>query len=146
MARLVTTVQRYLGTAAERAALVTANINPGSTFFETDTGLLYFLNGATPKVWVLKQTTVTGAVDAQVTGSIVAEVLTEADAMADVLTFAANIAALEIYHGELTAQEFEVNGITLHVAPGGWRSPVGGVANDEVTIPAGVSCVVSRLV
>lgn len=68
------------------------------------------------------------------------------DADANVLTFAANISAIEIYHNEVTAQEFEVNGLTLAIAPGGWRSPIGGTPAATVTIPAGVDCIVSRLV
>lgn len=44
--RLVTTLQRFLGTAAERAAMTTTGVNPGSTYFETDTGLMYVLDNA----------------------------------------------------------------------------------------------------
>lgn len=84
--------------------------------------------------------------DARLKGSRVEEVLTESDAVSGVLTFAANISSIEIYHNEDTPQEFIVNGITLVIGPGGWRSPVGGTPSNTVTIPAGVNCVVARLV
>ncbi len=85
----------------------------------------------------------------QLTGSMVEEVLTEAGATggppADTLTFSANINSIEIWHDEATPQEFIVNGITLIIASGGWRSPIGGTPSSEVTIPD-ISCTVSRLV
>lgn len=84
--------------------------------------------------------------DARLKGSRVEEVLTQADAVSEVLTFSAPIQSIEIYHNEDTPQEFVVNGITIPVGPGGWRSPIGGTPSDEVTIPASVDCVVSRLV
>lgn len=68
------------------------------------------------------------------------------DADNNVLTFSDDIYALEIYHNEDTAQEFTANGLTLTIAPGGWRSPIGGTPAATVTIPAGVDCIVSRLV
>ena len=80
-----------------------------------------------------------------VKGSSVAEVQTDSDAISEVLTFAAPITAAEIYHNEATAQEFVVNGITLVIAAGGWRSPVGGTPAATVTIPASVTCIVTRL-
>jgi len=81
------------------------------------------------------------------TGSIVAEVKDESDAdESNIITFSANIESIEIYHNETTQQEFTVNGLTLKVAPGGWRSPVAGTASDEVTIPADVTCTISRLI
>jgi len=41
---LVTTIQRFMGTAAEMAAMSVVGIKAGSTFFQTDTGLLYTLD------------------------------------------------------------------------------------------------------
>jgi len=76
----------------------------------------------------------------------VAECLDESDASDNVLTFDEPVRAVEIWHDEEEPQEFEVNGITLHVAPGGWRSIIDGISSDEVTIPSGVDCIVSRLV
>ena len=82
-----------------------------------------------------------------ITGSSAAEdSQTEADATSDVLTFAAPVAAIEIYHSEATAQDFVVNGLTLTIAAGGWRSPVGGTPSAEVTLPSGVTgVIVTRL-
>ena len=78
-------------------------------------------------------------------GSKIAEVLTETDAVEEVLTFSENIESIEIYHNEVTPQNFIVNGITLKIANGGWRSLIGGTPSAEVTIPADVDCIVSRL-
>jgi hypothetical protein len=88
----------------------------------------------------------TGAAKMQINGSKVAEQLTEADAVANVLTFAAPISAVEIFHDADTRQTFVVNGISIIVPPGYYRTPVDGVASAEVTIPAGITCIVGRLV
>lgn len=45
-ATLVTTIKRYIGTAAEIAAMTLTGIPTGSTFFESDTGILKVLNAA----------------------------------------------------------------------------------------------------
>ena len=80
-------------------------------------------------------------------GSTVAEQLDDGDADAsDVLTFSEEIESIEIYHNETTQQEFEVNGLTLKIASGGWRSPIGGTPSADVTIPADITCTVVRLV
>lgn len=81
----------------------------------------------------------------QPSGSLLAEQLTEADAVANVLTFAATISAIEIYHEEDTWQTFTVNGLSLEIPAGGWSRSVGGVASAEVTIPEGIDCIVGRL-
>jgi len=83
----------------------------------------------------------------QLVGSSVAEdSKTEANAVANVLTFSAAVAAIEIYHSEATAQTFVVNGLSLIIAAGGWRGPVGGTPAATVTLPAGVTgVVVTRL-
>jgi len=86
------------------------------------------------------------AAPVEVTGSKVEECQDQGDATENVLTFSENITALEIWHNEDTPQEFIVNGLTLTVASGGWRSPIGGTPGDTVTIPANVDCIVSRLV
>lgn len=44
--QLVTRINRYIGTAAEIAALTLTDIPVGSTFFESDTGILKILNAA----------------------------------------------------------------------------------------------------
>lgn len=51
---LVTTIKRFLGTAAEMAALNVVKVPAGSTFFQTDTGLLYNLDSA--GFWAVKKT------------------------------------------------------------------------------------------
>jgi hypothetical protein len=71
---------------------------------------------------------------------------TNADAVDNVITFAENITAIEIYHAESTWQQFTVNGITLNIPAGGYRTPIGGTPGATVTIPAGVDCIVGRLV
>ena len=43
--RVETYKQAYIGTAAERAAMVTTGIRLGSTFTESDTGLEYKWSG-----------------------------------------------------------------------------------------------------
>ena len=79
-------------------------------------------------------------------GNTVVEQLNETDAVLDVLTFLATIESIEIYHDEVTSQDFVVNGLTLTIGSGGWRSPIGGIPSVEVTIPTGVTCSVKRLV
>lgn len=44
--QLVTKINRYIGTAAEIAAMTLTGIPTGSTFFESDTGILKILNAA----------------------------------------------------------------------------------------------------
>ena len=70
MAQIVTTIKKFIGTAAERAAMTEAArnaSNPGSTFLESDTGRLYVLDAGTPHTWREKLTNVAG--DVQLTGS-----------------------------------------------------------------------------
>lgn len=137
-ATLVTIIKKFIGTATERAGLSTADLPVGSEYFENDTGQTYVLGPA--GTWVVKADAV------KLTGSLVEEVLTQADAVANVLTFSAPITAVEIYHDEAIKQNFIVNGIPIPVAAGGWARPIGGTPSAEVTIPAGVTCDVKRLV
>ena len=81
-----------------------------------------------------------------VAGSKLEEQLTQADAIDNVLTFSESITSIEILHEESTWQEFEVNGLTLTVFAGGYRTILGGTPGATVTIPVGVSCIVGRLV
>lgn len=83
---------------------------------------------------------------AELSGSKVAEMQDQTDATEDVLTFSDNIYSIEIYHNKTTPQEFTVNGLTLIVAAGGWRSPIAGTPGKTVGIPTGVNCIVARLV
>jgi len=43
----VTNIQRYIGTAAEKAALATGSLMAGALFTETDTSKLYIWDGTT---------------------------------------------------------------------------------------------------
>jgi len=83
--------------------------------------------------------------DMQLTGSILAEQKTQADAVDNVITFTENISAIEIYHAEPTWQTFTVNGIALTIPAGGYRTPIAGTVAKTITIPAGVNCIVGRL-
>jgi len=82
----------------------------------------------------------------QLSGSKLEEQKTQADAVSNVITFTENIATIEIYHAEATWQTFTVNGLTITVPAGGYRTPVGGTVAKTVTIPSGVNCIVGRLV
>lgn len=65
---------------------------------------------------------------------------------ATLLIFSKEIESVEIYHAESTLETFTVNGIDLQIGSGGWRSKVGGILSNEVTIPAGITCTVARLI
>jgi len=79
-------------------------------------------------------------------GSTLQEQQTEADAVAGVLTFAANISTIEIYNTDaVNAGTFEVNGVTIHVpASGYFKSNIGGVPAATVTITGATTYVVNR--
>lgn len=81
----------------------------------------------------------------QLSGSILAEQKTQADALANTITFTGDINAVEIYHEESTWQTFTVNGIALTIPAGGYRTPIAGTVAKTVTIPTGVNCIVGRL-
>ena len=87
-----------------------------------------------------------GTIGVSLSGSKLEEQLDQDDAITNVLTFSENITAIEIYHEETIWQSFMVNGIALKIPAGGYRTPVGGIAGATVTIPAGVNCLVGRLV
>lgn len=78
-------------------------------------------------------------------GTVIVEQKTQANAESNKVTFSAPIKAIEIYHAETTAQEFVVNGLTLKIPAGGYRTRVGGTPSAEVTIPATVTCILNRL-
>lgn len=79
-------------------------------------------------------------------GIVLEEQLTNVDAVDNVLTFSKNISNIEIYHNEATWQEFIVNGLTLTIPAGGYRTAVGGTPGLTVGIPIGINCIVGRLV
>lgn len=115
----------------------------------TDVGIDQITPGANNVVAAIDQTTpgTTNKVVAELSGSKVAEEFTEVDAdVNNVLTFQENIEYIEIYHEEATWQQFVINGITKTVPAGGWRGGIEGTPAKTVTIPAGVNCIVGRLV
>lgn len=67
---------------------------------------------------------------------------TESDAEDDVLTFEENLIAVEVFHSEETPQDFVVNGLTVTVASGGWRSLIGGNPAKTVGLPSGVTGII----
>lgn len=92
------------------------------------------------------KTALTNTLNISISGNSVAEMKDQDDAVNNVLTFSTNINAIEIFHSEATPQEFIVNGLTLIIAAGGWRSPIAGVPATTVGIPTGINCIVARLV
>ena len=78
-------------------------------------------------------------------GTVIVEQKTQANATNNKVTFSAAIKAIEIYHSEATAKDFVVNGFTLKIPAGGYRTRVGGTPSAEVTIPASVTCILNRL-
>jgi len=78
-------------------------------------------------------------------GTVIVEQKTQADAESNKVTFSAPIKAIEIYHADATAKDFIVNGLTLKIPAGGYRTRVGGTPSAEVTIPASVTCILNRL-
>lgn len=70
---------------------------------------------------------------------------TQANAVGDVITFNEDINVIDIFHSEALWQQFVVNGITLTVPPGGWRTAIGGTIGKTVEIPNGINCIVGRL-
>lgn len=78
-------------------------------------------------------------------GRRLAEQLRNTAAVSNVLTFADEIDAIEIYHEAATWQTFIVNGLTLTVPAGGYRTLIGGTPAATVTIPASLACIVGRL-
>lgn len=78
-------------------------------------------------------------------GTVIVEQKTQDDAESNKVTFSAPIKAIEIYHAEATAKDFVVNGLTLKIPAGGYRTRVGGTPSAEVTIPASVTCILNRL-
>ena len=88
----------------------------------------------------------TNPIPTRLAGSSLTEQKTQADADNNVITFSTNILAIDIYHAEATWQDFVVNGLTLKVPAGGYRTSIGGTLGATVGIPAGINCIVGRLV
>ena len=103
------------------------------------------LNRVIDQVANALQVKVVGEATVSLSGSILAEQKTQADAVVNVITFSANISAIEIYHESPSWQQFIVNGLTINVPTGGYRSAIGGTPAATVTIPAGVNCIIGRL-
>lgn len=84
----------------------------------------------------------------KVKGSTLAEQLTQADAVAGVLTFSENISTVEIYNTDATNDgTFEVNGITINVpSEKVFKAAVGGTPSVEVTVAGATTYIVSRYI
>lgn len=96
------------------------------------------------RVWRHPDNTI--GIIAEESGSRLEEPKTNADAVANVITFGEAISAIEIWHGAATNQTFIVNGLPIVVPPGGYSRPIGGTPGPTVTIPAGLVCIVNRLI
>jgi hypothetical protein len=81
-----------------------------------------------------------------VPAGVVEESLTQAAAVANVLTFSDVIYGIEIIHADAGPLEFTINGIKVNVPAGGWRSAIGGTKAKTITCPAGKNYIVARLV
>ena len=117
---------------------------PAGTALIGKVGIDQTTDGTTNRV-VAKISQVAGENLVSLSGSILAEQKTQADAVSNVITFIGDINAIEIYHEEATWQTFTVNGIALTIPAGGYRTPIAGTVTKTVTIPAGVNCIVGRL-
>ena len=140
--KLITSIKRYVGLSTDVKPVAPI----GSTFFEADTGLLKVLDG--DENWNNKKSIIgidPAANAVQLSKNKLEEQKTQANAVANVITFTGDINAIEIYHEEATWQDFTVNGITLKIPSGGYRTPIGGTVAKTVTIPANVDCIVGRL-
>lgn len=95
------------------------------------------------------ETKLNGTLTTQLTGSNLAEQLTEADAVSGVLTFEEPIRILQIYNADTTnTGQFLVNGRTVHVPPNtatGIYNLVGS-ESAEVTVTGATAYIVSRFV
>lgn len=103
-------------------------------------------NNSTQNLRVWRHPDNTIGIIAEESGARLEEARTNADAVSNVITFGEAIMAIEIWHGASTNQTFLVNGISIIVPPGGYSRPIGGVPGTTVTIPAGLTCIVNRLV
>ena len=99
------------------------------------------------KNWGGFKTTDDDALVTQLSGSTLAEQLTQADAAAGVLTFSDNIEYIEIYNTDTTnAGVFTVNGIDIIVpADEVWSGKVGGTPGATVTVTGATTYIVSRM-
>ena len=114
---------------------ITLDLNNTATYNDTDIATL-----------IESDTDVTSAiVEGQSEQKASSEWLDTISMGATLLTFSEEIVAIEIYHENSTLQTFVVNGISLDIAEGGWRNPIGGTPSAEVTIPADLDCTVTRL-
>lgn len=156
--RLITKINRYLGTAAEMAAMDTTGVPAGSTFFTSDEGLLYMLDSAGN--WVLKvgksipvdangdeKFTDANPATVKFPGSALQEERTEADADENgVVAFSENISVIEIVNNDKTNEGvFTVNGIPITLPPSTdyflsrWKDGVGGTPGKTVTVAGSTS-------
>lgn len=76
------------------------------------------------------------------------ETFTEVDAIAGVLTFAENIDAIEIFNVDATnIGTFLVNGLGIVIPPSTpFKTIVGGIANNVITITGSTAYIVNRYI
>ena len=93
-----------------------------------------------------------GTIPTKLVGSLanetLVEQLTQADAVAGVLTFAENIICIEIYNTDAAnAGTFTVNGIVINVpATKSFKAAIGGTVGKTVAITGATTYIVSRYV
>ena len=82
----------------------------------------------------------------QLTGSILQEEKTQANATAGVVTFSSNISTIEILNTDtVNTGIFTVNGITITVPPAGsWKDGVGGTPGATVSITGATTYILHR--
>lgn len=120
----------------------TTNMPVGAMFTESDTGKQFKYSGT----WfpLVISTSITGSLPKD----ILAQQKTQADAVAGVLTFSANISVIEIYNTDATnAGVFTVNGLAINVPAGkSYMTAIGGTPGPTVSITGATTYIVSRYV
>ena len=121
----------------------TLDVSAGSKFTAVDTGAEFRFDGAT---WysVIDHATIVGSLPNQT----LVEQKTQVNATAGVLTFSANINAIEIYNTDVTnAGVFTVNGVAINVpATKVFNTVIGGTPSAMVTVTGATTYIVSRYV
>ena len=138
---IVTQTSRYLCLSAD--VKTTAGVVASSLALETDTGNEFIFNGT---AWVpySQPATIVGSLP----NTTLMEQKTQADAVAGVLTFSANINAIEIYNTDaVNAGTFNVNGVNITIpASEPFEAIIGGTPSPNITITDATTYIVSRYI
>jgi hypothetical protein len=135
-----TRLRCYTGVSAD--VKPTENISRDTLAYEYDTADVYIYDGA---LWNLKQSGILAIVS--LANQTLTEQKTQAHAVGGVVTFGANIVAIEIYNTSAVSGTFLVNGLSIVVPAGqSFMSVVGGVASPDVTISGATTYIISRYV